>query len=381
MEIFGNIFILSIPIFVLIKLIGCIYRVDEPHINKLINIANKLWVDIFYTVIIIGICSYGFMNSFSGLHGGEPLSKYELGGYMNGYASLAPEHILTIIVFFILGVVAYFLMKFFLNKLTPVVYTICSSLLILNIIFTVIYFIQTNDIKTITLSGSQEVWILRIGFALISLLYISQLVDSLIRFVEEQRNSPKNYNNKLLNILYRISIKYQMMPILWIISLFPVLIVIQLILVIFGQQPDSFIRAFLDTSSFNYSRIIAPPPITVPGDGHYLCTVSVKGHKKIVKPIRSGIRRNERIVVNRQLLVANAFENIMEEYTPKLHKVIRYIYDRYGYPISIHINTAWSADLTYIFMKPLEWFFILVLYTVDKNPENRINIQYSELRR
>jgi hypothetical protein len=31
-------------------------------------------------------------------------------------------------------------------------------------------------------------------------------------------------------------------------------------------------------------------------------------------------------------------------------------------------------------MKPLEWFFLLVLYTVDAKPENRIHMQYSELR-
>lgn len=107
-------------------------------------------------------------------------------------------------------------------------------------------------------------------------------------------------------------IKYQTIPIIWILTFFPLLLILQFILVLFGQQPDSFIRVFLDTSSFKYSQIPAPPAIIVPGDGHYLCTVSVKGHKKIVKPIRAGIRHGNRIVVNRQLLVANAFENILE---------------------------------------------------------------------
>ena len=176
-------------------------------------------------------------------------------------------------------------------------------------------------------------------------------------------------------------IKYHTMPIVWAISAFPVLIIIQLILVIFGQQPDSFIKAFLETSSYNYSNIVPPNPIIVQSDGHYLCTVSVKGHVRIVRPLRSGIRKGNRILVNRQLLVANAFENILEDYTPRLHWIIRHIYDKYGYPLSKHINTKWSADLIYILMKPLEYFFILVLYSVDKKPENRINIQYSELRR
>ena len=85
-------------------------------------------------------------------------------------------------------------------------------------------------------------------------------------------------------------------------------------------------------------------------------------------------------MVNRQLLIANAFENILEQYTPKLHKIIRNFYDKYGYPLSKHINTKLSADIVYILMKPLEWIFLFVLYTADKNPEDRINIQYSELR-
>ncbi len=110
------------------------------------------------------------------------------------------------------------------------------------------------------------------------------------------------------------------MPIAGMLFLFPVFVLVQLILVLFGQRPDSFIQVFLDTSSYTYSKIPVPPPVIVPGDGHYLCTVSAVGHKGLVKPIRSGIRHGERIVVNRQLLIANAFENILEEYSPNLHK-------------------------------------------------------------
>lgn len=33
-------------------------------------------------------------------------------------------------------------------------------------------------------------------------------------------------------------------------------------------------------------------------------------------------------------------------------------------------------DLIYYLMKPLEWLFLLVLYLVDRKPENRIAMQY-----
>ena len=33
-------------------------------------------------------------------------------------------------------------------------------------------------------------------------------------------------------------------------------------------------------------------------------------------------------------------------------------------------------DVIYYLMKPLEWIFLLVLYLVDRKPENRIALQY-----
>lgn len=152
------------------------------------------------------------------------------------------------------------------------------------------------------------------------------------------------------------------------------LVILICILVLFGQRPDEAIKAFLETSDWTLSKKISPPPVTY--DGHYLCTVSLKGHERLVKPTRMGIRHGEKIVVNRQLCIANAFENLIEEKTPKFHYFVRYIYDKYGFPLSKHIHTAWQADITYILMKPLEWIFLFVLYMFDKKPENRIATQY-----
>lgn len=110
--------------------------------------------------------------------------------------------------------------------------------------------------------------------------------------------------------------------------------------------------------------------------GHYLCTVSLKGHPRIIKPVRYGIRHNNRIIVNRQLCIANAFEDLIKERSPIFHQRIRSFYDKYGYPLSKHINTEVSADIVYILMKPLEYIFLVILYLFDKKPENRIARQY-----
>jgi hypothetical protein len=228
--------------------------------------------------------------------------------------------------------------------------------------------------------GYYSILFLQGGLAVLSFLYLAQLKSSLDVFLQSHKEKSIDYTNKCLLLLSRISSNYQKIPRLWVLFLFPILLIIQFTLVLFGQRPDSFIRIFLETSSYNYSRIPAPPPEVIPGDGHYLCTVAAKGHKKLVRPLRAGIRGGKRIAVNRQLLVANAFENLLEQYIPRGHKVIRTCYDRYGYPISRHIHGKWSADMVYLLMKPAEYFFLFVLYTVDVNPENRIQVQYSELK-
>ena len=82
------------------------------------------------------------------------------------------------------------------------------------------------------------------------------------------------------------------------------------------------------------------------------------------------------VVVNRQLCIANAFEEVIQEKTPRFHRAIRSFYDKYGFPVAKLIKHKWSADIVYILMKPLEWIFLIVLYFVDVHPENRITVQY-----
>lgn len=151
--------------------------------------------------------------------------------------------------------------------------------------------------------------------------------------------------------------------------------VIELIFVLLGQGIDAPVKMFTDTADWTFSRQIPPPPLEY--DGHYLCTVAAGGHRKVVKPIRFGTRRNETIVVNRQLCIANAFEELIQERRPRFHRWVRHMYDTHGYPLSRVITTPFRADLTYIIMKPAEWLFLMVLYAFDTRPEQRIARQYT----
>jgi hypothetical protein len=166
-------------------------------------------------------------------------------------------------------------------------------------------------------------------------------------------------------------------PILLLLTL-PVLILLSCFLLIFGQKPDSIIQAFTQTYKHGFSQIDHLCDNVDCGD-HFLCSVGANGHKNIVSPIRYGVRNGGKIICTRQLLISNAFEDLLQTKLPKTHRLIRTQYNNVGNTIHKHyriFNNKIISDIIYILMKPLEWFFLITLYTFDRSPENRINSQY-----
>ncbi len=191
---------------------------------------------------------------------------------------------------------------------------------------------------------------------------------------KEPESDLEPYKSRFLNDCNRILADSENWALFALLLTLPLLCVIMIVLLLFGQRPDSVIRAFTETSDWTLSTKVSPPPVVY--DSHYLCTVAMQGHKELVRPQRMGIRRGKKIMVNRQLCVANAFEQLLEERTPRFHRALRNFYDTYGYPVSRHIRTPLSADIIYLIMKPLEWLFVIVLYLFDEKPEDRIARQY-----
>ena len=166
--------------------------------------------------------------------------------------------------------------------------------------------------------------------------------------------SVNRFRNRYLDWMNRHLERSSVWPVAAFLLMWPLLGIIICVLLLFGQRPDSAVRAWTETSDWNLSQKIAPQNIYY--DEHYLCTVAAGGHRKVVKPIRMGVRHGHPVIVNRQLCVANAFEQILEERVPCLHKRIRNIYDKYGFPVAKLIRSPYIADGIYILMKPLEWF-------------------------
>ncbi|RZA28380.1 MAG: hypothetical protein EOP02_07585 [Proteobacteria bacterium] len=159
----------------------------------------------------------------------------------------------------------------------------------------------------------------------------------------------------------------------------PLTLLLSLLLYLFGQEPDALSRAFTDTYKHGFSRLDYECD-NIDCGGHYLCSVAAQGHRSLVRPIRYGTRHGGRIVCNRQLLVSNAFEELVAQRAPALHRAIRRRYDRVGNLVHRHYGLFRHkivSDVVYLLMKPLEYAFLLVLYCCDRNPEQRIARQYT----
>lgn len=197
-----------------------------------------------------------------------------------------------------------------------------------------------------------------------------------IKILNEEKNISQNrtFKNKFLNNCNRfLSHKYDVTIWAWI-FLLPVFIVLTLILMLFGQDYNSLIKVFTDTTTWTFSQQSHPPILD--HTGHYLCTVAAKGNPNLVKPLYIGKRHYRPIIVNRQLQIANAFEEMLQDFSPKIHQLVRGNYDKYGYNLSKKINSELGSNITYILMKPLEILFLISLYFLQTNPEHKISKQY-----
>ena len=274
---------------------------------------------------------------------------------------------LTVFVLCIVGVAGYLILSAIkLERLSPIIVVLSISAMYLGILECILWSIQTMSI---------EYWVLSVLPVNCILIVVKTIRYKIWEWNQMERHQGDAYSEKpVLNFLNNLLGKAEFWPVLAFILMWPLLGILLCILMLFGQKPDAFIKAWTETADWRLSAQTAPQNVMY--DEHYLCTVAAGGHERLVKPLRMGERHGHRVVVNRQLCVANAFEQILEERTPRFHRAVRRFYDTYGFPVARLIRTKGAADMVYLIMKPLEWIFLFVLYLCDVNPENRIAVQY-----
>ena len=332
-------------------------------------------VTLLFGVLLEYILLAGLHNVRFDAQWSEELRNSEL------HAPINPDYMLTFAVMCTMFAIGYLVWAFTSGQKRPPLLTVlCFSAMYVGVIESILFTIHImgmnytyeNCVKNYCFT-SELLYTLLIPLNML-LILVRVLLHSVKTHETDPDRSSKVESNAFLSACNRILNNAKYWPLLALLFMIPLLGILTMILALFGQAPDAAIKAFSETANYTFSTKI--PPQNVFYDEHYLCTVAAGGHRRVVKPIRMGRRHGHDVVVNRQLMVANAFEQILEEKTPTFHKHVRGFYDRYGFPIARLIKSKYVADIIWFIMKPLEWFFLFVIYLVDEYPEDRIARQY-----
>lgn len=294
---------------------------------------------------------------------------------MECYSPFSEKHTYTLIVYFFGFNVSAILVWSKNSALPPLTRTISLVFILIGVMISsvILYHLSVHDTESLGIDdGKPEQLPLLLTPLLTIIIGISLLYRTITQEIDE--TVKRSYSNKYLNYLNTFLYNRSKSPFWILLLLFPVFVLTTLILILFGQDIDSITKVFTDTTTWKLSQQKHPPILN--HNGHYLCTVAAKGNPSVVKPIRIGTRYGHKIIVNRQLLVANAFEELIQDHSPKLHSIIRNYYDIYGFNLSKRINTVHLSNITYLVMKPLEFLFLVCLYLFCTKPEEKINKQY-----
>jgi hypothetical protein len=291
-----------------------------------------------------------------------------------GYTPFSSLHLPTLLVFFSLFLGSALLVWIKGRQLPPLTLVLALVFLLTGAFVSVLIFFQAFTRKDPGY-GMENTPHLPLVLAALATFVIATLL--IIRIIRQSADLSQNrtYNHKLLHYFNQKLADVKWQPLWVLLLLFPVFAVITGILCLFGQAPDALLKVFTETATWGLSQKAHPPYLG--HEGHYLCTVAACGDPKVVKPVRIGQRHGHAIIVNRQLMVANAYEEMIRDYSPRFHRFVRFVYDKYGYGFSKHINTPRRSNLTYLAMKPLEWLFLLKLYLFCAEPEAKICRQYA----
>ncbi len=290
-----------------------------------------------------------------------------------GYTPLGGKHFISMLFYFIMYQVAIFSLWKKGRKLPPLYAVLSLIFVFTGIILNVFILLQVTGYSPDHISDYSDPGVVFLPIIILSIIIGISLTIKMIR-QEADKAEQRTFKNKFLNTCNTFLSKRYDVYIWALILMFPVLIALTIILMLFGQDYNSLVKVFTETATLRFSQHVSPFPL--PHEGHYLCTVAAKESPKVVKPVRLGKRGGRIIIVNRQLQIANAFEELLSDFAPNLHRFIRYNYDKYGYDLSKKINNTRASNITYILMKPLEWVFLICLYLCVVEPEKKIKKQY-----
>jgi hypothetical protein len=102
-------------------------------------------------------------------------------------------------------------------------------------------------------------------------------------------------------------------------------------------------------------KAYAALPVDPPNHACYIATAAAAGHPRLVRSYEIVTASGEMRRINSQLATLKCGELALRQSLPRVHHVLRRIYDRVGPPLARRIRNPWLADIAYLTLKPLEW--------------------------
>jgi hypothetical protein len=113
-----------------------------------------------------------------------------------------------------------------------------------------------------------------------------------------------------------------------------------------------------------YAALPAQPPPDC-----YIATAAARGHPRFVHSQVVIFTEGKSMRVNRQLQILKCAELALLAVNPRLHKLLRQIYDVVGKALARKIQNPFLADMAYLLCKPWEWCAVLVLKRITPDFE------------
>jgi hypothetical protein len=101
----------------------------------------------------------------------------------------------------------------------------------------------------------------------------------------------------------------------------------------------------------------------------YIATAAARGHRQVVRS-QLVVVQSGQMWVNPQLQILKCAELTLMALTPRLHHLLRALYDVVGYALAKRLTNPFLADLAYLTLKPFEWAAALALKTIVPEIDN-----------
>lgn len=269
-------------------------------LNAMINgkkmIRGEKWFE--YITIVLGIlCSAPYMMLSDIVYTADwTETLYN----SQRHAPIWTESYPTVIAVAFVGIIGYLILSWMpLKKMPPLVIVSSMAAMYLWAGECILWIIQVQGVEIQGIAMDMYLSL----FPLNCIFIIIKTIGRKVKEWKEMEEHNENYydNNAFFKVLSGKLRKAENWPLAALILMLPLLGIMICILVLFGQRPDAIIKAWTETADWSLSQRVAPQNIRY--DEHYLCTVAAGGHRKVVKPIRMGVRHGHRVTVNRQLCI------------------------------------------------------------------------------